>query len=194
MAAVPRNLTDHRTHVVLDLGCARSIGSMAAIERFQRHARCCGITTEFFRCKKSFVFANSERETCWASCIIHFPTTPPRSTRVDVLETGDQMQNLGMTIELDPKGDNITCPAFGLYSSPAEYSIMVLDLTSLAFQPKSRERSGHPRRHVTFAIPEQTLAYPAQTRDLEEDEDDEPLCASRSHRCLDARNPHCQEC
>ena len=42
------------------------------------------------------------------------------------------MKNLGMT-------DKITCPAFGLYSSPTEYTTMghtVLDLTSLAFQPR----------------------------------------------------------
>ena len=32
------------------------------------------------------------------------------------------MKILGMTIELDPKGDVIACLAFGLHSSPAEYS------------------------------------------------------------------------
>ena len=37
---------------------------------------------------KSSVFANSETETCWESCIIHFPKTPPCFTRVYVLETG----------------------------------------------------------------------------------------------------------
>ena len=124
---------------------------------------------------------------------MHFPTAPPCSTKVDVLETGDvpslfsflQMKNLDMTTELDPKGDNITCPAFGLYSSPAEYSTMVhivLDLTSLAFQPttKSRERSGHPRRHITFAMPERKPAYPALAQDMREDEDDRHL-AQRDH-------------
>ena len=47
------------------------------------------------------------------------------STKVDVLETGNvpilfslpQMKILGMTVELDPKGDKIKCPTFGLYSS-----------------------------------------------------------------------------
>ena len=34
-------------------------------------------------------FANSETETCWVSCVIHLPITPPCSTRVDVLETVD---------------------------------------------------------------------------------------------------------
>ena len=132
MASVPLNLAHHPTHVVLDLGCTRSIGSRAAIRRFQIYALYNGITTELCPCNKSFVFANSETATCWESCIIHFPTTTPCSTRVDVLETGDvpilfslsQMKNVGITIELNPKGDNITCPAFGLYSSPAEYSTM----------------------------------------------------------------------
>ena len=91
-----------------------------------------------------------------------------------------QMKNLGMTIERDPKGDKLTWPAFGLKSSPAEYSTVghiVLDLTSLAYQPttQTRERSGHPRRHVTLAMSEQKLAYQAHTRDLEEDEDDGPV-------------------
>ena len=74
---------------------------------------------------------------------MHFPTTPPCSTMVDVLETGDvlilfslPLRNLGMTIELDPQGDKITCPAFGSFSTPADYSTMgliVLDLTSFTY-------------------------------------------------------------
>ena len=50
-----------------------------------------------------------------------------------------------------------------------------MDLTSLAYQPKSRERSTHPKRHVTSALSEQKSAYPAHTRELDEDEDDSPL-------------------
>ena len=128
MAVPSLNLAYHPTHVVLDLGCTRSIGSRAAIERLKKHAWYYGTATELGRCNDSFVFANSETETCMESCIIHFPTTPPCSTKVDVLETGDvpilfspsQMKNLGMTFELDPKRDKITCPAFGLFSSPAK--------------------------------------------------------------------------
>ena len=115
------------------------------------------------------MLANSETESCLESNMIHFPTTPPCSTRVDVIETGNfpilfshpQMKHLGMTIELDPKGDKITCPAFGLYSSPAEYFTVghiILDLTSLAYQPKSRERSARPKKHVTFALSEQKIS------------------------------------
>ena len=126
------------------------------------------------------------------SCVIYFPTTPPCSTRVDVLETGNvpilfslsQMKNLGTTIELDPEGDKITCAAFGLHLSPVEYSTMgrlVLDSTSLVYQPTSRERSAHPKRNVTFTLSKHTSAYPAHTRELDEHEDDEPLvCPDRT--------------
>ena len=103
----------------------------AAIKSFPKHALYYGITTEFRRCNKSFVFANSETESCLESNMIHFPTTPPCSTRVDVLETGNvpillslcSDEKFGYDFQLDPKGDKITCPAFGFYSSPAEYWI-----------------------------------------------------------------------
>ena len=93
------------------------------------------------------------------------------------------MKILGMTIELHPNGDKITCPAFGLYSSPAEYSTMghiVLDLTSLPCQPKSRERSTHPQRHVTFAFTDQKSVYPVHSPEFDEDEDDKPFVRSDS--------------
>ena len=38
MSATLLNLVNHPTHVILDLGCTRSIGSRAAIERFKKHA------------------------------------------------------------------------------------------------------------------------------------------------------------
>ena len=175
--ATPLNLANHPTYVVLDPGCTRSIGSRAAIERFKKHTWYHGITTEFCRCNTSSVFANSKTETRKESCIIHFPTIPPCSTKVDELETGDvpilfspsRMKNLGMTIELDLKRDTITCPAFGLYSSPAEHSTMghaVLVLTNLP-TTKSREQSGHPTRHVTFAMSGRRPAYPRHASDID---------------------------
>ena len=98
--------------------------------------------------------------------------------KLDVRETGNvpiflslpHMKTLGMIVELDPNGDKITCPAFGLYSSPAEYSTIgqiVLDLTSLGYHPKSRQRSDHPKGHVTSALSERKSAYPPDTRELD---------------------------
>ena len=86
---------------------------------------------------------------------------------VPILLSLPQMRNLGMTTELDPHGDKITCPAFGLFASPAEYSTMghiVLDLTSLTYQPStnSTDRSADPKRHVIFAMSERKPAYLAQ--------------------------------
>ena len=99
------------------------------------------------------------------------------------------MKNLDMTIELDPKGDKITSPAFGLYSSPAEHSTvghLVLDLTSLASQltTKSREQPDHPKGHVTLAMSEGRTVYPAHEPDMDEDgnEDDKPLVRPASRK------------
>ena len=88
------------------------VGSRTATGRFQKHALYYGISTEACPCDKSFVYANFETGTSLESCIIHFPTTPPCSTRVDVLETGNvpilfslhQMHKLGIALELDTKG------------------------------------------------------------------------------------------
>ena len=75
-----------------------------------RHVRCIVVWRQDSVLAVSLsVFANSEAETCRENCLVHFPTTPTCSTRVDVLETGDvpmlffllQMQNLGITLELD---------------------------------------------------------------------------------------------
>ena len=57
-ASVPLYLAHHPTHVVLNLGCTRSVGSRTAIRRFQKYAL-------------HHVFVNSETETCQESCIIH---------------------------------------------------------------------------------------------------------------------------
>ena len=51
----------------------------------------------------------------------------------------------------------------------------VLDLTSRAYHPKSRERSDRSKKHVTFPLSGEKLAYPTHTRELDEDEDDKLL-------------------
>ena len=51
----------------------------------------------------------------------------------------------------------------------------MLDLTSLAYQPKSRERSARATRHVTFSLSHRKSAYPARVQKLDVDEDERPL-------------------
>ena len=81
-----------------------------------------------------------------------------------------QTENLGTTNDLDPKRDKITCPAFGLYSSPAEHSTMghiVLELTSLAYQPttKSREQPGFSEETCNLChVRAKTSMYSSCTR------------------------------
>ena len=55
---------------------------------------------------------------------------------------------------------------------------IVLDLTCLAYKPKSRERSARQTKHVTFALMPQKSAYPAHSQELDDDEDDKPLVRS----------------
>ena len=55
------------------------------------------------------------------------------------------------------------------------------NLTSLVYQPKSRERFARLKKHVTFALSKQKSTYPAHTRELDEDDDDKPLvCPDRT--------------
>ena len=149
------NLAHHPTHVVMDLGCTRLDRDQQQKISENMH----GIMTLQRNSAAKQIFRVCQfRETCKEGCIVHFPTTPTCSTTVDLLETGDvrilfslpQMRNLGTTVELDLQGDKITCPAFGLFSSSAEYSTLahnVLDLTSLTHQPttKSSNRSGYSK-------------------------------------------------
>ena len=72
----------------------------------------------------------------------------------------------------------MTCPAKDLYSYPIDYSTMEhskWDLTSLAYQPKSRERLVRPTKHVTFALSQRKSANPARVQELDDDEGDKTL-------------------
>ena len=138
------NLHENPTYVVLDLGCTRSMGSRRAIDALAAVAPKYGIELEYLPCNTTFVFADSKTEGVTETCIVNFPTSPPCSTQIDILEQGsvpilmslNQMQNLGISINLSAKGNTITCPPFGLNNSPAEMSTaghIVLDLGSIQY-------------------------------------------------------------
>ena len=48
---------------------------------------------------------------------------------------------------------------------------IVLDFTRLAYQPKSRERSARPTKHVNFALSQRKKAYLAHDKELDDDEE-----------------------
>ena len=50
----------------------------------------------------------------------------------------------------------------------------MLDLACPAYQPKSRERSARPTKHVTFTLSQEKSAYPAHPQEL----DDKPVVLS----------------
>ena len=81
MVATPLNLANHPTHVVLDLGCTRSIGSRAAIEIFTKHAWYYGITTEFCRCISPLCSPTPRQKLAWKVALSTFQQhhhVPPR--------------------------------------------------------------------------------------------------------------------
>ena len=114
-----------------------------------------------------------------------FPTTPPCSTRVDVLETGNvpifffhpHMKHLGMTIELDPKKRQNYMSGFwlvllsswilyaGTYCSGLEESCVPAKIEWAVSSPKK----------TCNLCSEQKSACPAPARELDEDDDGKPL-------------------
>ena len=112
IVATPLNLANHPFHV-MDLGCKRSIGSRTAVERLKKHAWYCGITTEYCRCEKSVVFANSETNLQGK---LHYQLFQqlhhvlPRLMylrQVCCAHFVFPLSEVGTTIELDTKGEKI---------------------------------------------------------------------------------------
>ena len=98
--------------------------------------------------------ANSETDTSKESCVFHFPTNPPCSTKVDALETSDvPILFFSLRLRLDPKLHVLLLVCNPLQLSTPQWDI-VLDLTNLTYQPttKSSEQLGQQKRHVTFAM------------------------------------------
>lgn len=72
----PADLIDLRlnpTHVILDLGCTRSMGSLRAIEAFIEAAKPYGIRCEWKRCWTHMSFANGQSEWLEWCIVAHFP-------------------------------------------------------------------------------------------------------------------------
>ena len=115
------DMSKHPTHVILDLGCARAMGSRPAIMAFVQAATKRGLKCEILPTQGKFNFANSQTTTCTEKMRIWFPTTPPVSTDFDIVEEGNvpllmsliQMRNLRFNFELTPESCQLTSPALG---------------------------------------------------------------------------------
>ena len=122
MLSVPLNLANHPTHVVLDLGCTRSIGSRAAMQKVsETRVVLWHYGTVFGPCNESFMFSNSVTEHVGKVVLFTF-RQHVHCLPVDVLETGDvpilfplsRIKNSGTTIGLDPKRRQIYMSSFCL--------------------------------------------------------------------------------
>ena len=97
------------THVILDNGCTRSMGSSFAVKRFVQAIKDSpyrGVSCWYEPVETTFTFANGQLGKSTHQLVISFDTRPPCKTTVDVLDQGrvpilfsiEQMRNLNMTI------------------------------------------------------------------------------------------------
>ena len=89
-----------------------------------------------------FSFASSETTTVHQALKVWFPTKPPMSTLVDIVEQGrvpilfslQQMKNLKMQLDIRPDQVLISCEALGLHcvqAIQASSSHIVIDLAAI---------------------------------------------------------------
>ena len=120
------NLAENPTHVILDLGCTRSMGSRKAINAFLKAWKDKGNQAELLKSDASFKFANSHGTDCSQKIRIWFNTSPAIYTDVDIVEEGKvpilmslpQMQNLRFTLEIAPDNVYLACKAMEYYRQP----------------------------------------------------------------------------
>ena len=82
------DLRHNPTHVILDLGCTRAMGSRKAIESFMTASVQKGLECEVLPTNGVFNFANSQTTTCREKMRVWFPTHPPCWTDFDIIEEG----------------------------------------------------------------------------------------------------------
>ena len=140
------DIKSNPTFVVLDLGCTKCMGSRVAVERLLAVIGKYGFSYERKPSTTSFSFAGGAAKNCTQKVTLWFPTNPPCSTDIEIVEEGTtpillslpQMKNLNVTIHLTPECEYLTCPAFGLDYTPCNRSIsnhMVLDLKTMRTSP-----------------------------------------------------------
>jgi len=124
------DLGSHPTHVILDSGCTRAMGSRFAIDRLvqscQQHPKCDHIWFSKQPCSSKCSCANGEQSTVKERLAIHFRNDHAHhgwiTMCVDIVDKGkvpvlfsvEQMRNLRMNIEHTHVGEFMTCPLFGM--------------------------------------------------------------------------------
>ena len=137
------------TVCILDLGCARAMGSRRAVEAFCRYVDShpnSGLWYEIQPTSSRFFFAISQQSKCTEKLVIfmydHGWNT--QFTEFDSVEEGDvpllmslpQMRNLGFQFELTPEKAYLSCARIGMRQMVLKTAIsthLILDLQDVAW-------------------------------------------------------------
>jgi len=182
--AKPVNIKMQPTYVIMDLGCTRSMGSLMAVEAFEWAAYEYGIHCTWERCNTVMSFADSRTEVLNWCVVVHFPTTPPVTTTIDVHESGNipillsfpQMIRLGFDFKLRPWACKVSSEALGFKDEPLEFSNSrhaVLDLARITGHFKKMGDSSQ-----TSIRPTTPLSFTTQ------DESSVLCCEPKGHKSL----------
>ena len=115
------------TVAILDLGCARAMGSRNAVNAFcdyvDKHD--CGLGYKIEETSSRFFFANSQQTKCTEKLVIHMydKAWNVHTTEFDIAEEGNapllmslpQMRNLGFQFELSPQKSFLNCTRLGIW-------------------------------------------------------------------------------
>ena len=115
------------TVAILDLGCARAMGSRNAVNAFcdyvDKHD--CGLRYKIEETRSRFFFANSQQTKCTEKLVIHMydKAWNVHTTEFDIVEEGNvpplmslpQMRNLGFQFELSPQKSFLNCTRLGIW-------------------------------------------------------------------------------
>lgn len=135
---------------ILDLGCARAMGSRRAAEAFCKYADSNPdslLRYEFRETSSRFFFAKSQQSKCIEKSVVFmydFNWTL-QCAEFDIVDEGDvpllmslpQMRNAGFQIELTPDQAFLTCPRVGVRKirlKTAASSHVIQDLQDLAWR------------------------------------------------------------
>ena len=133
------------TVCILDLGCARAMGSRKAVDAFRRYVDSHRLWYEIHPTSSRFFFANSQQSKCTEKIVIFMYDHGWNShfTEFDIVEEGDvplltslpQMRNLGSQFELTPEKAYLSCARIGMRKMVLKTAISthrILDLQDIA--------------------------------------------------------------
>ncbi len=146
------DVSQEPTHVILDLGCTKAIGSRKAIDRLVKAIKGTHLQVEWLPSSSTFHFANSQAAKCTQKLRVHFGGGI--WTDFEVLEQGSvpllmslyQMRSLGFNLGLTHGQATLTSEVLGIRNKPLKTSTsqhLVLDLRDIKPSARTTALKGH---------------------------------------------------